>query len=304
MRIGIIMTRQKHAPIVTWFTASALVISVCAGLVFNQPTAAQSNESGQSASQRNSRGQAVSDYPNLAKYASDLTQLALRRKLEPARGRDADIARLIESLGRTTSKAPVVVGEFDLDRNAIARGLAFRIAFGDVPESLRNKHVLSLSLDALAKDAGTSDEFASRVQTVFGEAAKADGQIILFVDQLHQYAGERATTVASTAVQAAIEVNHVRVIGGSSPEAYAEYIAANPKVAKPFESISIDHISNTAADSSPANAHQNSRLHEEFEGEKISPDMRDLMQKVGPNGRADAILQVNHVTPAVLHPHT
>src|SRR5260370_32955186 len=104
MRIGIIMTRQKHAPIVTWFTASALLISVCAGLVFNQPTAAQSNESGQSASQRNSRGQAASDYPNLAKYASELTQFALRGKLQPARGRDADIARLTGGLGPTTSE--------------------------------------------------------------------------------------------------------------------------------------------------------------------------------------------------------
>src|SRR6266404_9884810 len=291
----ITMKRPKHAPVVTWFTASALLISVCAGLVFNQSTAAQSNEPSQSASQRDARSQATTDYPVLAKYATDLTQLALRGKLEPAHGRDADIARVIESLGRTTSKAPVVVGEFDLDRNAIARGLAFRIAFGEVPESLRNKHILSLNLDTLARGAGTSAEFASRVQSVFAEAAKADGQIILFVDQLHQYAGERATTVASTAVQAAIEVNHVRVIGGSSPEAYAEYIAASPKVAKLFESISIDRIGNAAADSSTANAKKKSPINEEFEGEKISPDMRDLMQKVGPNGRVDAILQVNDV---------
>src|SRR5258708_5975785 len=297
MRIEIIMKRQKYAPIVTWFTGSALLVSVCTGLVFNQPTAAQSNESGQSASQRNSRGQA---YPNLAKYATDLTQLALRGKLEPARGRDADIARVIESLGRTTSKAPVVVGEFDLDRNTIARGLAFRIAFGDVPESLRNKHVLSLSLDALAKDAGTSDEFASRVQSVFAEAAQADGQIILFVDQLHQYAGERATTVASAAEQAAIEANHVRIVGGASPAAYAAYIAADPKVSKLFESISIDRVGNAAAESSAANAKKKSPINEEFEGEKISADLRELMDSVEPNGRVTAILQVDDVhSPAV-----
>src|SRR6266446_4009646 len=147
MRIGIIMKRQKHAPIVTWFTATALLVSVCAGLVFNQPIAAQSNEPSQSASQRDALSQAATDYPALAKYATDLTQLALRGKIEPAHGRDADISRVIESLGRTTSKAPVVVGEFDLDRNAIARGLAFRIAFGEAPESLRSKHILSLNLD-------------------------------------------------------------------------------------------------------------------------------------------------------------
>src|SRR5258705_9489995 len=106
------MKRKKH-PFVTWYTISALLVSFCAGLVFNRPTAAQSNEPSQSASQRDARSQAPSDYPSLAKYATDLTQLALRGKLEPAPGRDADVARVIESLGRGTSKAPAVVGEFD-----------------------------------------------------------------------------------------------------------------------------------------------------------------------------------------------
>src|SRR5712692_1692482 len=293
------MKRQKHAPIVTLFTASALLVSVCAGLAFNQHTAAQSNEPSQSAS-RDARSQAASDYPALAKYATDLTQLALRGKLEPAHGRDADIARVIESLGRTTSKAPVVVGEFDLDRNAIARGLAFRIAFGEVPESLRNKHVLSLSLDALAKGATTSEEFESRVQSVFADAARADGQIILFVDQLHQYAGERATTVDSATVTTAIETNHLRVIGGASPEAYASYIASDADVAKLFEPIRIDRATETASNSTAAKNKRKSPINEEFEGEKISSDMRDLMERAGPNGRVKAILQVDDVhNPAV-----
>src|SRR5712691_549240 len=296
----ITMKRQKHAPIITWFTTSALLVSVCTGLVFNQRAAAQSNEPSQSASQRDARRQAASDYLALSKYAIDLTQLALQGKLDPAPGRDADIARVIESLARTTSKAPVVVGEFDLDRNAIARGLAFRIAFGDVPESLRNKHVLSLSLDALAKGAGSSEEFASRVQSVFAEAVKADGQIILFVDQLHQYAGERATTVASATVQAAIEANHLRMIGGASPEAYATYIASDAKVAKLFEAISIDRATETASNSNAAKDKRKSPINEEFEGDKISSDMRELMQSVGPNGRVTAILQVDDVhNPAV-----
>ena len=92
------MKRKTHAPVVTWFTTSALLVSVCASLAFNQHTAAQSNEPSQSAGQRDARSQAASDYPALAKYATDLTQLALRGKLEPARGRDADIARVIERL--------------------------------------------------------------------------------------------------------------------------------------------------------------------------------------------------------------
>jgi hypothetical protein len=154
----ITMKRQKYAPIVTWFTATALLVSVCAGLVFNQPTAAQSNEPSQSASQRDARSQA-SDYPALAKYTTDLTQLALRGKPEPAHGRDADITRVIESLERA-SKSPVVVGEFDLDRNAIARGLAFRIAFGEDLAKRNSVNYISpdVKLESFGHDADNDEE--------------------------------------------------------------------------------------------------------------------------------------------------
>ncbi len=288
------MKRTTHTPVVTWFTTLALLVSMCASLSFSQRTTAQSNEPSQ-ASQRDARSQATADYPALAKYATDLTQLALQGKLEPANGHDADIARVITSLSRATTKAPVVVGAFDLDRNAIARGLAFRIVFGEVPESLRDKRVFSLSIYALAKGAKTSEEFESRVQSVFAEAAKADGQIILFVDQLHQYAGVRATTVASAAVQAAIEANHLRMVGGATPEAYSQYIASEANVAKLFEVIPIDRTTETASDPTSVKNNRKSPINEEFEGDKISSDMRELMKSVGPNGRVKAIIQVNDV---------
>ena len=99
--------------------------------------------------------------PALAKYATDLTLLALQGKLETSRDRDADVARVIASLSNA-AKEPVVVSESDLDRDAIARGVAIKVAFGDVPDSLRDKRVFRLSLDALAKGARTSDEFAAR----------------------------------------------------------------------------------------------------------------------------------------------
>src|SRR5207253_129252 len=118
---------------------------------------------------------------------------------------------------------------------------------------------------------------------------------ILFVDRLHEYAGTRATTVASAAVKAAIEANHVRVIGGATPEAYAQYIAPDANVAQLFETISIDHASETASDATVAKDKRKSTINEEFEGEKISPDMRELVQSVGPNGHVTAILQVDDV---------
>src|ERR1051325_9829587 len=225
--------KRKHAPAMTWLTTLALLVSMCASLTFNQRTSAQSN---QEVKQLN---QTDVSYPVLSKYATDLTLLALQGKLEKSASHDADVARVIASLS-AMNKAPVVVGESDLDRDAIARGVAMKIAFGDVPANLRDRRVFRLSIDALAKGARSSDEFAARVQAVFAEAEQAAGRLIVFVDQLHQYAGARATAVASATVKQAIEANHLKIIGGSSPEAYASYIAADENVATLFESISID----------------------------------------------------------------
>src|SRR6185503_12600192 len=204
--------------------------------------------------------------------------------------RETDVARVIASL--VAAKNPVVVSESDLDRDVIARAIASKIAFGDVPEALRDKRVFRLSIDALSKGAKSSDEFSTRVQAVFAEAAQAQGRVILFVDQLNQYAGSRATALASAAVKDALEANHLRISGGASPQAYASYIAADDSVAKLFDSISIDHLD------SAANAKADKRrspINEEFEGEKVSSDMRELMKSAGRNGRVKAILQVSDV---------
>src|SRR6266404_7670799 len=149
-----IKMKRKQAPITTWITTLALLISMCAGLTFSQRTSAQKID-------REVASRTDAKYPLLSKYATDLTLLALNGKLDKASDRDADVARVIKSLS-ATAKAPVVVSESDLDRDAIARGVAIKVAFGDVPDSLRDKRVFRLSLDALAKGARTSDEFATR----------------------------------------------------------------------------------------------------------------------------------------------
>src|SRR6267142_2592717 len=283
------MMKKKNAPAVIWITTLALLLSTCASFTFNQRTAAQS------ANRFPAQREVVTDknFPLLSRYATDLSLLALRGKLETPRGHEADIARVIESLS-TSGKTPVVVGESDLDRDAIACGVAMEIAFGDVPATLRNRRVFRLSLDALAKGAPTSDEFASRVQAVFAEAEQAEGRIVLFVDQLNQYAGARATLVASSAVKAAIESSHLQIVGGANPEAYSQYIASDESLAKLFEPISIDQFSNNPIATIDQDQRQ-SPIKEEFEGEKISSDMRELMKSAGPNGRVTAILQVNDV---------
>jgi len=253
---------------------------MCASLTFSQRASASTDQSV-------SKG--ANEFPVLSRYATDLTKLAAAGKLDAARDRETDVARVMASL--SAAKNPVVVSESDLDREVIARTIAVKIAFGDVPETLRNKRVFRLSIEALAKGAKSSDEFSARVQAVFAEAAQAEGRVILFVDQLNQYAGARATALASAAVKNALEANQLHIIGGASPQAYTNYIASDDSVAKLFDSISIDHVPSVA----DARADKRrSPINEEFEGEKISPDMRDLM-KSAHNGRVTAILQVNDV---------
>src|SRR5882762_9218102 len=195
------MMKKKNTPAVIWITTLALLLSTCASFAFSQRTAAKSANRFPA-----QRAEVVADknFPLLSSYATDLSFLALQGKLDTPRGHEADIARVIESLS-TSGKTPVVVGESDLDRDAIACGVAMKIAFGDVPATLRNRRVFRLSLDALAKGARTSDEFAGRVAAIFAEAEQAEGRIVLLVDQLQQYAGARATLVASSAVKSAIE---------------------------------------------------------------------------------------------------
>ena len=284
-----IMKRKKHAPIVTWLTTAALLFAMCASFTFSQRSSAQVNQS----SVTEVANQTVSDYPALSKYATDLTELAREGKLEPVNGREADVARVIASLTRAAAKAPVIIGESDLERDMIARGVTLKLAHGDVPEELSGKRVFSLNLETLAKGASTSAEFERRLQAVFDDAEAA--QVILFLNYLHQYAGSRATSVASATVQAAIESNRLQIIGGASPEAYSAYVASDANVAKLFEPISIDRGVEAAPDSSSAKNKRKSPINEEFEGEKISSDMRDLMKSAGPNGRVNAIVQVDDV---------
>ncbi|HWL74054.1 MAG TPA: S8 family serine peptidase, partial [Burkholderiaceae bacterium] len=187
-----------------------------------------------------------------------------------------------------------MIGASDADRGSVARGVALRVASGKVPVNLQGRRVCSLDLDALAKDAKTSEEFNQRVQSVFAAAAATRDEIILFVDQLHQYAGTRATAAATATMRSAIAANHISVIGGASPEAYDAYIGTDDQVASLFETISLDAVE-SAENTTAIKDKRKSPINQEFEGEKIAPDMRDLMASAGPHGQVAAIVQVSDV---------
>lgn len=263
----------------------ALIACMCAGALLSG--SAQANFK---PTNRKATPAASQDYPNLRRFGSNLTRLARLGKLQKVDGYDAEIAHVVESLANSNA-APVLVGESTLQRAAIVRGLALRIASGDVPAALRNKQIFSLSLDALAEGAKTSREFEHRIQAVVAETATANGNIVLFLDELQEYAGKRATVAASGALQTALRQNGLQMIGAASPAAYDEYIATDQTLAGLFEAIKIGDIEATATASN--GEIQTSPRTQGFEGDKISPDMHELMQSASAGGTVTAILQVS-----------
>src|SRR5690349_956712 len=204
------MKRNPATHAVSWLTLTALLVPTAAGISFIRTTHAQSSEASLTAT-KNSQSA-------LSRYAVDLTQLAAQGKLEALVGFDAEINRVIATLANSNTKAPVLISDSDVNRAAVARTLAMRIVSGDAPETLRGKRVLSLNIDALARGAKTSEQFEQRLQSVFAEMAEAGNGIILFVDQLHQYAGSRATATANATIKSAISARAVQMVAGVSDE--------------------------------------------------------------------------------------
>lgn len=179
-------------------------------------------------------------YEALEKYGNDLTELARRGKLDPVIGRDDEIRRCIQILSRRTKNNPVIIGEPGVGKTAIAEGLAQRIVRGDVPEPLLNRKLISLDMGSLLAGAKFRGDFEERLKAVLKEVTSSNGQIILFIDEIHTVVGAGATSGAMDAgnlLKPMLGRGELRCIGATTLNEYRKYIEKDPALERRFQQV-------------------------------------------------------------------
>ncbi len=183
------------------------------------------------------------DYKIMEKFSIDLTERAREGKLDPVIGRDEEVRRIIQVLNRRTKNNPVLIGEAGVGKTAIVEGLAQRIIRGDVPEGLKNTKLVALDIGALVAGAKFRGEFEERLKKVIAEVEKSQGQIIMFIDELHTVVGAGASegsTDAGNLLKPMLARGQIRTIGATTVNEYRKYIEKDPALERRFQPVLVD----------------------------------------------------------------
>ncbi|MCB0476659.1 MAG: ATP-dependent chaperone ClpB [Crocinitomicaceae bacterium] len=183
------------------------------------------------------------NYKSLEKYAKNLNEMAANGKLDPVIGRDEEIRRVLQILTRRTKNNPILIGEPGVGKTAIAEGIAHRIVSGDVPENLQNKKVFSLDMGALVAGAKYKGEFEERLKSVVKEVINSDGEIILFIDEIHTLIGAgggEGAMDAANILKPALARGELRAVGATTLDEYQKYFEKDKALVRRFQTVMVD----------------------------------------------------------------